>query len=722
MSACALTKSRFVNIIDLSYKVWAIYMAKTKVQFRNSLTLNIVIITTILLITFGVIVATVGYTRFNDMLLERYNSEALTTAQSSLAFVNTDNIAKYLQYSKKITGEEEIGAGESDIQALKDEFDKSNKQLQKFCETEDVAILYYIVPNKDNYSEYYSVFNCPNSKYVPYSAWALGSKQVHKSPNDYDRIYRDIMEGTKETDAVVRKTNENGGLPHINSLTAVKDSNGNVVAIAVVQHTMSLLRYWNTSYVVLIVITTVVLAALSVVVFALIIRRQFVLPIHRIRDEAQRFAKENSEPETPLDGSMSKIHEISTLAEAIGNMETDTLKYIKHLSQASAEKQKIVSELGIAQAIQKASLNSQFPAFPDRTEFDLYASMNAAKEVGGDFYDFLLVDDDHLALTIADVSGKGVPAALFMMVTKILLSERALTGNDPAKILEIVNKRICAKNSMEMFVTVWLGILEISTGKVIASNAGHDNPLVMKNGRFEFFKAKRGIVIGAMEDAKYSNYTFSLEKGDKLFLYTDGVPEATNRDGQMFTLERMQEFVNTMATNTPKEIIDGVSQILDKFVDGAPQFDDITMLCVEYNGKECKHEKVLTIGADINNLPEVNSFVESFLESNDVAPKATHQVLLALEEVFANVAHYAYPPNGGTVKITERINDGMLTLIFADYGVPYNPLEKEDPDFSLSLEERKEGGLGIYMTKKLVDNITYNHVDNQNILTLEKKL
>ena len=676
-------------------------MAKKKIF--NTFTFNIVLITTILLITFGVIVATIGYTKFNDTITERYNDHAFYTCRSIPMFFTGDDADAFLR------GEE------LDKHAL------VTDRIQRFCEDQGVAIIYVIAPEKDkDYKYYYSVVNCPSAA-IGYTPWPLG-KEIEQTGSEYWDIYRDIMENGKERAAVVRKTTANGAVPHINVLVPLKRADGTVAAIICVQQTMDHLKQWGTSYVVLIVITTVILAILSVAVFVLIIRRQFVIPIHRIRDEAQRFAKENSEPEMPIDGSISRIHEISSLADALSDMELDTLRYIKNLSQASADRQKIVSELSIAQSIQQASLNTTFPAFPDRGEFDLFASMHAAKQVGGDFYDFFLIDEDHLGLVIADVSGKGVPAALFMMVTKILISERALTGGTPAEILEVVNKRICARNLLEMFVTVWFGILEISTGKIIAANAGHDNPAIMRNGRFELYKAKRGLVIGAMDDAKYTNYEFTLEKGDKLFIYTDGVPEATNSNAQMFTLERMLEFINSKATCDPKTIIDEINTMVDKFVGEAPQFDDITMLCLEYKGTESEHERILTIGADIKNLPEVNDFVDSFLESHSASPKARNQVLLALEEVFANVAHYAYPPDAGNVKITERIEDGKLTLIFADYGVPYNPLEKTDPDFSTSIEERKEGGLGIYMTKKLVDNITYKHVDNQNILTLEKTL
>lgn len=696
-------------------------MAKKKV-FKNTLSFNIILATMLLLFTFGIIVAAIGYTKFNDMLLDRYNSEAVTTATSSLHLVNEDHIEAYLLNADKITGKTPIGEDENDIKALKEEFDKTNALLQKFCESEDVAILYFIIPDRDNYSVYYSIFNCPNSKHVPYSAWVLGTRQEHKQPNEYDAIYKDIMEGKKEVATVMRKTKENGALPHINSLVAVKDSTGKVVGIVTVQHTMGLLTKWGTAYTLLIVITTLALSVVSVFCYILLVRKQFITPIQTIINEAQRFSKENSEPDVPIDGDISKIYEISALGEAVGQMEFDTLKYIQNLSQAIADKQKIAAELDIARQIQSAMMPRKFPAFPNRHDFDLYASMTPAKAVGGDFYDYFLIDDDHLGMVIADVSGKGVPAALFMMVSKILIKERALLGGTPAETLEFVNDRICSNNEADLFVTVWFGILELSTGKIIAANAGHDNPAVMRNGRFDYIKSKRGIVVGAMSDAKYTNFEFKLEKKDKIFLFTDGVPEATDTDKNMFTLDRTLETLNAHAEEDPKSIVDAINELLDKFVGDAPQFDDITMLCVEFKGKTNENERIMTIGANIDNLPIVNDFIADFLKEKGATKKDTNQLLVAIEEVFANVAHYAYPPQEGKVKISLLLDGKKLYVTFADRGTPYNPLESADPDVSLGAEERREGGLGIYITKKLVDDVKYEHVDGQNILILEKTL
>ncbi|MBQ7431004.1 MAG: PP2C family protein-serine/threonine phosphatase [Butyrivibrio sp.] len=240
-------------------------------------------------------------------------------------------------------------------------------------------------------------------------------------------------------------------------------------------------------------------------------------------------------------------------------------------------------ELSLATRIQSAMLPSIFPAFPEKSEFEVYASMNPAKEVGGDFYDFYLVDEDHLALLIADVSGKGVPAALFMMASKILLQNYTMLGMSPGKVLDTANRAICSNNKEDMFVTVWLGILDIKTGVLTASNAGHEYPIFMKNGHdFELYKDKHGFVVGGMDGVKYSEYQIQMEKGDKLFLYTDGVAEATNRNKELFGTERTIAALNQVKDKTPKDILQKISESIDGFVNEAPQFDDITMVCLEY--------------------------------------------------------------------------------------------------------------------------------------------
>ena len=258
---------------------------------------------------------------------------------------------------------------------------------------------------------------------------------------------------------------------------------------------------------------------------------------------------------------------------------------VQKYEQQQAEATRIGAELSLATNIQAAMLPHIFPAFPMRREFDIYASMDPAKEVGGDFYDYFLIDDDHLGMVIADVSGKGVPGALFMMASKIILQSVAMMGNSPAEILKRTNDAICSNNEAEMFVTVWMGILELSTGRLTAANAGHEFPAFRQpGGVFELYKDKHGFVIGGMEDVKYREYEIRMEPGSKLFVYTDGVVEATSAGKELFGTERMIDALNVDPDASPQEILRNVRASVDGFVKEAEQFDDLTMLCVEYRG------------------------------------------------------------------------------------------------------------------------------------------
>ena len=252
-----------------------------------------------------------------------------------------------------------------------------------------------------------------------------------------------------------------------------------------------------------------------------------------------------------------------------------------------AASSRLETELSMATRIQADMLPNIFPAFPERREFDIYASMNPAKEVGGDFYDFFLIDDDHLGLVIADVSGKGVPAALFMMASKILVQNYAIMHKDPKAALEAANYQICQSNREDMFVTVWLGILDLRTGTLTASNAGHEYPALKMPGQsFELYKDRHGLVIGAMPDVTYREYEIQLQKGSKLFVYTDGVAEATNAANELFGTERMIQALNKNPDAAPEQVLRNVTEGINAFVAGAEQFDDITMLCLQYNGPE----------------------------------------------------------------------------------------------------------------------------------------
>ena len=316
---------------------------------------------------------------------------------------------------------------------------------------------------------------------------------------------------------------------------------------------------------------------------ALAVASRVVKPIEHMTRRIGALSSEDSVFE------MEKIYktndEIEILAETFASASAKAKDYIKQITEITAEKERIGTELSLARRIQADMLPNTYPAFPDRAEFDIYATMDPAREVGGDFYDYFLVDDNHLCMLIADVSGKGVPAALFMMASRIILSGYAKQGRTPADILEQTNETICQNNPEEMFVTVWLGILEISTGRLTAANAGHEYPVIMHpDGDFELLKDKHGFVIGGMSGMKYTDYELSLEPGSRVFLYTDGVPEAADPEKTPFGTSRMLAALNSRKDASPERMLGGVREAVDGFVRDAEQFDDLTMLGLEYKG------------------------------------------------------------------------------------------------------------------------------------------
>ncbi len=317
---------------------------------------------------------------------------------------------------------------------------------------------------------------------------------------------------------------------------------------------------------------------------ALALGKRIVRPLNAITRRVSRLSEGNLE--FSMEDAYRTGDEVEELARSFATLSHKTVEYMDRIVKVTAEKERLGTELSLATQIQASMLPHIFPAFPERGEFDVFASMNPAKEVGGDFYDYFLIDDDHLGIVMADVSGKGVPAALFMMACKILLQTVAMMGSSPAQVLTRVNEAICSENEAQMFVTVWMGILQLSSGRLIAANAGHEFPVLKApNGAFELYRDRHGFVLGGMDGVRYREYEVRLEPGAKLFLYTDGVPEATNGEKELFGVGRMVEALNEAPDAPPMQILHNVRRAVDGFVKDAEQFDDLTMLCVEYKGR-----------------------------------------------------------------------------------------------------------------------------------------
>lgn len=384
---------------------------------------------------------------------------------------------------------------------------------------------------------------------------------------------------------------------------------------------------------------------------------------------------------------------------------------------------KIASELNLAKDIQTNMLPTIFPPFPNKEEVDIYATMEPAKEVGGDFYDFYMLDDDHVGFVIADVSGKGVPAALFMSITKTLIKNEATLGLSPGFIFSKVNHMLTEENESNMFVTSWLGILDLKTGILTYSNAGHNPPLIYHNGTYEYLKGKPQMVLGAFDGMKYKDFEIKLDEGDKVFLYTDGVTESINNTKEQFGEERLLNYLNQNKEATLMDTLKGLREDIRVFAEDAEQFDDITMLIMYFKKlMENTNQKEIKFNTKTETFTDVSNILEKELEELDLSLKVTNAILISTEEIFTNIKNHAYKDSSGDAFIIYEIKDDYFELTFKDFGIPFNPLLKEDPDINAKLEDRKEGGLGIYMVKKMMDDVSYEYKNGMNILKIRKKI
>lgn len=361
--------------------------------------------------------------------------------------------------------------------------------------------------------------------------------------------------------------------------------NGKVIAAIGVEVPMTHIKSVLRQYIWYAVCVTVLLIILVITVYMFYLYRSVIRPINKITKETGEFTKN----ETKISESLGKIKtkdEIENLAQSIIKMETDIKDYIENLTCVTAEKERISAELDVATNIQASMLPCIFPAFPDRTEFDVYATMMPAKEVGGDFYDFFMVDDRHIAIVMADVSGKGVPAALFMVIGKTLIKDHTLLRKKLGDVFTDVNNLLCEANSEGLFITAFEGVLDLVTGEFTFVNAGHEMPFICKKGEeYAPYKIRPGFVLAGMEGMRYKAGSIQLDEGDKIFQYTDGVTEATDAENQLYGMDRLQHILNQCKNCTPQETLIAVKEDVDGFVKDAPQFDDITMLCLEYKKK-----------------------------------------------------------------------------------------------------------------------------------------
>jgi sigma-B regulation protein RsbU (phosphoserine phosphatase) len=410
----------------------------------------------------------------------------------------------------------------------------------------------------------------------------------------------------------------------------------------------------------------------------------------------------------------------TALQEANTSLEQRVQERTAELRRTTAEKERIGSELRIASEIQKSILPRTFPPFPDRTDFEIYATTIPALEMGGDFYDFFLIDDKRLGVVIADVSGKGVPAAIFMAVSRSLIKATALASVSPSECLEHVNRLLCPDNESAMFVTVFYGILHTESGELEFSNGGHNVPYVIGGDRLVPVGTPSGMALGIMDDVRYQTSRFSLTAGETLVLYTDGVTEAMDAQGRLFSAPRFEQTLYRLSTQRPIDLLTKVVEDVQAFSSGALQADDITMLALRYRQPALLE---LTLANRSSELQRLASEIEQFAQNHRIPDADVHALSLALDEVITNTISYGYDDQGAhEIRVRLTLADGRLSAEVEDDGRPFDPLTAPQPDLTSAVEDRPVGGLGIHLVRSLMEQVDYRRESGKNHLIMSKRL
>lgn len=526
-------------------------------SLKTKLTMMFIVFAGIL----SIAICLLSYYSYKHSLTAHYATTATNAAQTAADIVNGDKVEGY--YQTKTPDEEYYQVLDS---------------LNKVKASQDMMFLYVLVPitNEGMY-----IYDC----YAPEDDMEyirkLGDTDV------FDEIYDNVMYVYKNGSVNNNLTETDGDYGHLASGYApVKDSTGKTVAVVGADLSMDQVQkdLWN--YVLFVAVLIIVIVVLVVFSMLILLGKMVINPINLLEGKASKIA-ENIDSRSYERVEIKSGDEIQVLADTFNKMSEDLIGYMNNLEKVTAEKERISAELDVAKKIQASMLPSIFPAFPQYDEIDLYATMNPAKEVGGDFYDFFKLDQNRIGIVMADVSGKGVPAALFMVIAKTLIKNHAAANETPSEIFTNVNAQLCENNDEGMFVTCFMGILEIDTGKFVYVNAGHNPPLLKKkDGLFEYMKIRPGFILAGMEGMRYKEAEIQLDPGDILYLYTDGVTEALNRQNELYSDLRLKELLNgeTLDNISIKDTLTYIRNDIVTFADGAEQADDITMLILKMNG------------------------------------------------------------------------------------------------------------------------------------------
>lgn len=660
----------------------------------------------------GAVLITFSYYAFYDAYISFYSDKAQGIVRMLADEVDAETLGGYLESGRTDAAYERMLAHFNNV--------KEN--------TSELGYLYLFVP----YEDYFVYILDAYTEADDMSNISRLGDRFSYGEIEYRYLLADVRNKKPSTEVIFGK--DQGYGKTVSAWAPVLNEKGELVAMVEADYVLGNLQRRINAY--MTGITAFLMISMAVILCAIlhVLKKNVTTPLEKLAVYVNSYESGEAQPK-PL--RFRKKDEIKLLSDSFQGMIARTNDYILRIERAAAEKERMGAELSVAAHIQANMLPCVFPPFPDRREFALFAIMTPAKEVGGDFYDFFLIDEDRLALVIADVSGKGVPAALFMVITKTLIKNHAQRGEDPEKIFENVNTQLCENNEEGMFVTAWLGILSLSTGSLAYVNAGHNMPLIKRRGgEFEFLETDSDFVLAGMEGQQYRRSERILEAGDTLYLYTDGVTEAVNEKKQLYGDERLRYALNRNKEEPPEALLPDIRADIDRFAGEEPQFDDITMLCLRYNGESgsadsCGPEKpeetvqgmsTLRVRAEDGQLETVLAFVDAQLEAAGCPRHTAVQLAIAVEELFVNIAHYAYGGGAGEAVISmDMLPDQTgVSVTLEDGGIPYNPLERADPDIGLDAEQRPVGGLGIYMVRKSMDEMAYEYRNQKNRLTIRK--
>ena len=543
---------------------------------RNSLSRSLLIGCAVFITLLSLIMGSIGFLTYYNGIVGRYETYLHDILKLAMTEIDGDDLERCVREKSK-----------------SEQYERTQDFLNRIKEYYDIKYIYIVKPmnldETDNMMDVMAgITRAEAEEDYDYYSVELGRLTGDYYSPEIVRHYMDACAIPGEVSFYRNKSEEFGYM--YTGMIPVLDSAGEPVAVLAADLSMQeITRVWQRYWM---IVGAEILILVTFFLFSMYqwLRKRVIAPLKQLEEVSASFVESSRQTQDPsrIDFKRADIHtgdEMEVLSDALNAMFDDTRRYMTNLLSVTAEKEKIGAELNVATQIQADMLPRIFPAFPDRREFDLYAFMHPAREVGGDFYDFFLIDEDHLCMVIADVSGKGVPAALFMVIAKTLIKNQAMMGDDPADILGKVNEQLCEGNDAMLFVTVWISILTISTGKGIAANAGHEHPVIRRaGGSYELVVYRHSPAVAAMEGMRFRQHSFELHPGDRLFVYTDGVPEATNAENELFGNERMLDVLNSQPDRKPHALLETMKREIDIFVGEAPQFDDITMLCLDYFG------------------------------------------------------------------------------------------------------------------------------------------